>query len=172
MTNMKMNDPADELIAVVDEANREIGSATRREMRSNNLIHRATFIFVLNRSGELFVQKRTQNKDVYPGYFDVATGGVVGAGETYEESARRELEEELGIVGQPLDALFDFFWQDEGNRVWGRAFVCRYDGPVALQQEEVEWGEFMPLGQVNEMVKSMPFTPDGLYALDRFSLRR
>lgn len=170
--NMKNNDPAAERIAVVDEANQVIGSATRAEMRRDNLIHRATFIMVFNRKGELFIQKRTETKDVYPGYYEVAAGGVVGEGESYEESARRELAEELGIAGQPLKELFDFFWQDQGNRVWGRVFVCEYDGPVVLQEEEVAWGEFLPLAQVDEMMKNKPFTPDGIYALRRYLIER
>ncbi|MFH1214926.1 MAG: NUDIX hydrolase YfcD [Pseudomonadota bacterium] len=165
---MKANDPGDELIVVVDEENSIVGSATRRRMRLENLIHRATFILLFNGRGELFVQKRTQNKDVYPGYYEVVSGGVVGFEESYDEAAQRELEEELGIIGKPLEPLFDFFWQDKGNRVWGRTFVCRADGPVVLQEEEVEWGEFMPLEKVMEMVKKNPFTPDGLYALDRY----
>ena len=48
----------DEIVAIVDENNRVIGSSTRREMRCKRLIHRATYIFVFNGRGELFVQKR------------------------------------------------------------------------------------------------------------------
>ena len=58
--------------------------------------------------GDLYVQKRTLTKDVYPGYYDVATGGVLQAGETYEQSAERELAEELGIRNIPQVPLFDF----------------------------------------------------------------
>ncbi|NIR17298.1 MAG: NUDIX domain-containing protein, partial [Desulfobacterales bacterium] len=71
------------------------------------LPHRATYILVFNSGGELYVQKRTQTKDVFPGYYDVAAGGVVLAGESYEEGAVRELLEELGIRGTPLEELFD-----------------------------------------------------------------
>ena len=86
----------EEIVAIVDEKNHVIGAEPRSRMRTYGLPHRATYILVLNRHGELFVQKRTTDKDIYPGYFDVAAGGVVQAGETYDESARRELTEELG----------------------------------------------------------------------------
>lgn len=160
-------DPSTEQVVVVDEENRVIGSATRKRMRRENLIHRATFLFVLNSAGELFVQQRTTGKDVYPGYYEVAAGGVVNAGESYDAAAARELEEELGIRGVDLQRQFDFFWQDDGNRVWGRVYLCRYDGPMQLQEEEVQWGAFLPLERVREMMERQSWTPDGIVAFHR-----
>ena len=92
-------DPGDEHVTIVDDENRVVGSVLRREMRSRRLPHRATYILVFNSGGELFVQKRTMTKDVFPGYYDVAAGGVVLAGEGYMEGAVRELAEEMGIGG-------------------------------------------------------------------------
>ena len=89
-------DPGEEIVTIVDDQNRVIGSTFRRDMRAQKLPHRATYVLVFNSSGELFVQKRTTNKDVFPGYYDPAAGGVVLAGESYLEAAMRELEEEIG----------------------------------------------------------------------------
>ena len=52
------------------------------------LPHRSTYVLVFNSQGDLYVQKRTLTKDVFPGYFDVAAGGVVLAGETYVAGGR------------------------------------------------------------------------------------
>ena len=158
---------ADEIVTIVDKENRVIGSASRRDMRKNCLIHRAAYILVYNSMGELFVQKRTMSKDIYPGYYDIAAGGVVQAGETYEESAQRELTEELGITDTPLNTLFDFFYKDAGNQVWGRVFSCCYDGPLALQVEEVESGAFLGLAEIRRLAEYETFTPDSLYLLGR-----
>lgn len=159
---------AQEEVAIVDRDNRVLGGATRAEMRARNLIHRATYILVFNHQGELFVQLRTMSKDIYPGYYDVATGGVVLAGESYEESAQRELAEELGVDGAPLASHFDFYHEEPGNRVWGRLFSCAHDGPFTLQAEEVAGGAFTPLAAIAEMAADHPFTPDGLRVLERF----
>src|SRR5919109_1154074 len=136
---------ADEMVVIVDERNQVVGAAPRREMRARRLPHRSTYVLVFNSRGELYVQKRTLTKDVFPGYCDVAAGGVVLAGETYEQGAERELEEEMGIRGVPLTRLFDFSFEDEHIRVWGCAFSCVYDGAMVLQEEEVESGAFVPL---------------------------
>jgi len=161
-------DAADELIIVVDKKNTEVGVVPRREMRSGRLRHRATYILVFNTKGELFVQKRTQTKDVFPGYYDIAAGGVVLAGESYEEGAVRELEEELGIREIPLTSLFDFYYEDEYIRLWGRAFSCEYDGELVLQEEEIESGEFLRVDEVFRLANTEQFTPDCLYVLQRY----
>ena len=158
----------DELVTIVDERNRVVGTAPRREMRAGNLPHRATYILVFNSRGELYVQKRTERKDVFPGYYDVAAGGVILAGESYEEGAVRELEEELGIRDVPLTRLFDFSYKDESVKIWGAAFSCLYDGEVVLQQEEVESGAFRAVDEVFRLAETEPFTPDGLYVLRRY----
>ncbi len=157
-----------EKVVIVDEANRVTGSASRSEMRRHNLIHRATYVLVFNSQGNLFVHKRTACKDLYPGHYDVAAGGVVLAGERYEEGAKRELEEELGISGTRLTKSFDFYHQSRHNRVWGRVFSCIHDGPVRLQKEEVEHGCFMEIGQILRMMGTHPFTPDGVLVLRRY----
>jgi 8-oxo-dGTP pyrophosphatase MutT (NUDIX family) len=161
--------PADEIVAIVDRRNRKTGSASRAEMRRRNLIHRASYILVFNHADELFLQKRTESKDIYPGRFDIAAGGVVLADETYEQSAERELQEELGIASVPLTRHFDYFYSDIENQVWGRIFSCLHEGPFSLQEEEVASGRFLPLAAVLAMMRSPDqFTPDGIEILTRF----
>lgn len=157
-----------EIVAIVDEKNTVVGQTSRTEMRVHGLIHRATYILVFNGKGELFIQKRTPTKDIYPGYYDVAAGGVVLAEEDYEESAKRELFEELGINSDKLKYHFDHFHADDTNKVWGRIFSCVHDGPMVLQEEEVESGIFLDPHEVLKMCDKQPFTPDGIEILQRY----
>ena len=157
-----------EIILNVDADNNEIGTAPRHEMRAKGLPHRAAYILVFNSRGELFVQKRTMSKDIYPEYYDIAAGGVVLAGESYDESAERELEEELGIKNIPLTSHFTFSHEDGSNLVWGRVYSCIYNGELTLQEEEIESGFFMTPDKVIALSGKKPFTPDGLYVLKRY----
>lgn len=163
---------ANERVVIVDRQNRETGVVVRSEMRRRHLIHRASYILVFNNAGELFLQKRTMGKDIYPGRYDIAAGGVVLAGETYEQSAKRELREELGIGDIPLVFHFDHFYSDTDNQVWGRIFSCQHQGPFILQEEEVESGSFLPIEEILSMMRTPEqFTPDSIEILTRFSQR-
>jgi isopentenyldiphosphate isomerase len=160
-----MSNPSEEIVQIVDQENQEIGAVSRKLMREQRLIHRACYILVFNPAGELFIQKRTLSKDIYPGYWDVAAGGVVLDRESYEESAERELAEELGVRAVKLEFVLDQYYEDENNRVWGRVFRCICAGPFVLQAEEVESGQFLQPTAALKLAEREPFTPDGLVLL-------
>lgn len=156
-----------ELVDVVDAEDRVVGRATRAEIRAQKLRHRATYILVFNARGQLFVHRRTATKDVYPSYYDVAVGGVVSAGESYDQGARRELAEELGVTAVPRPIL-KFQYEDAANVVNGRVYSCAYDGPLTLQAEEIVAGEWLDLDVVFERARREKFCPDGIDALLRY----
>jgi isopentenyldiphosphate isomerase len=159
---------ADELVDVVDADDRVVGTAPRSEIRARRLRHRSVYVLVFNSLGQLFVHKRTAGKDVYPGHYDAAAGGVVAAGETCDAAARREVAEELGVRGVPLRRVLSFPYEDEANQINGTVYTCTYDGPVTLQPEEVVSGEWLDLERVFEVAQTQPFCPDGMDALCRY----
>jgi len=166
-TNNPKHAPAEELVQIVDRNNNPVGVEPRRIMRAHGLIHRASYILVFNASNELYIQKRTMTKDIYPGYWDVAAGGVMLAGESDLDSARRELAEELGITDARLDFLFHHYYESGDNKVWGAVYRCCHEGPFILQAEEVTCGEFASLNEVMRRHETEPFTPDGIEILTR-----
>ncbi|MCV4343060.1 NUDIX hydrolase [Pseudomonas capsici] len=156
-----------EQIAWVDEQDRLLGSLPRAELRERGLIGRGTYILLFNSAGELCVHQRTLSKAIYPGYWDVAAGGMVQAGESYAESAARELEEELGVGGVALQAHEQFLFDQPGNRIWCAVFSAVWDGPLRLQPEEVLQARFIPVAQVLQAAEK-PYCPDSLAALKRY----
>lgn len=154
-----------ERIAWVDEQDRLLGSLPRAELRERGLIGRGTFILLFNAAGELCVHRRTLSKAIYPGYWDVAAGGMVGEGESYAESAARELQEELGIAGVELREHGRFFFDQPDNRLWCAVFSAVSDAPLVLQPEEVLEAVFLSLPEVLRATAEKPFCPDSLQAL-------
>lgn len=64
------------------------------------------------------MQRRVETKDIFPGYFDPAPGGVILASEESKElSAKRELEEEMGINDIELEFVGDMYYEDERAKV-------------------------------------------------------
>lgn len=54
----------------------------------------------------MLLQKRSMNKDSFPGKFDTSSAGHIQAGDEPLESALRELGEELGIQATPEQLVF------------------------------------------------------------------
>lgn len=99
-------------------------------MRRRRLRHRATYIVVVDGAGRLVVHQRALWKDVNPGFFDVAFGGVCGVGEDWMTSATRELAEEAGLALADLSppSLVDLGPFEFGDDVVGRFFVAGVPG--------------------------------------------
>src|SRR5580700_9257086 len=125
-------DAGSELVDILDENGNVVGTATRREMRQRQLPHRCVYLLVFNTRGELFIHLRTATKDIYPSHWDVAIGGVVAAGESFDAGAVREGGEELGVALAP-EPLFPFRYADERTVVHGMVYRAVHDGPFRLQ---------------------------------------
>tara|TARA_R110002051_G_scaffold83393_1_gene147890 strand:- start:193190 stop:193711 length:522 start_codon:yes stop_codon:yes gene_type:complete len=155
---------AQEQVIQVDEHDRPLGIVKRERVQREGLITRCTYIFVYNSAALLCMHRRTAHKRLYPGFWDLAAGGLVAAGETYREGAERELEEELGISGVPLKSHGRFFYQSPESRLWGGVYSCRWDGPIRMQPEEV-----MDLRWIDTASswrrEGECYTPDSLQAL-------
>ncbi|MEX6501557.1 NUDIX hydrolase [Pseudomonas sp. 25A3E] len=157
-----------EVIAWVDADDRLLGALPRAELRERGLIGRGTFILLFNSAGELCVHRRTLSKALYPGYWDVAAGGMVLADESYAESAARELAEELGIGGVELREHERFFFDQLDNRLWCAVFSAVSDAPLRLQPEEVLEARFIAPEQALDEALAKPYCPDSLEALRRY----
>lgn len=166
MMKQYMQTAARELVQLVDENNQPTTSCERSKMRSENLIHRATYAFIKNSCNLFYVQKRSHLKDYCPSYYDPTPGGVVAAGESYAEANQREIEEEMGIpINTPCEHLFTFYYEDNRVKCFGDACEMTYDGVLKLQQEEVESAHMMSMQEIIERFdQGENFTPDSIYA--------
>ena len=151
-------------MALYDEAGQVTGSVPRARMRAENLRHGATAVLVRNRDGLVYVHRRTDTKDVYPGRYDFTAGGVIVAGESPDESAARELEEELGVSGVPITPVGRGEYSDDRTRFWAHLYTVMWDGEVRHQPEEVAWGAWWTPHELAERVAADPtrFMPDSV----------
>ncbi|MFJ7333616.1 NUDIX hydrolase [Streptomyces sp. NPDC101116] len=165
---------ADEILDVVDENDRVVGQAPRGEVYARGLRHRCVFVQARDAEGRIFVHRRTATKLVFPSLHDMFVGGVVGAGESYDEAALREAEEELGVTGLPRPRhLFTFLYDDGFGRTWWSAVhEVRCELPVRPQPEEVAWHGFLTDDQVERRLGDWEWVPDGLAAYERLKAFR
>jgi 8-oxo-dGTP pyrophosphatase MutT (NUDIX family) len=153
--------PGDELVDVVDADDQVVATVPRRQMRAERLRHRVVFVGVTNDAGELLVHRRSDAKDLWPGRWDIAAGGVVTAGEDYATAARRELMEELGIDADPV-FLRAGAYADADVDLVGRCYRVVHDGPVSFVDGEVVEARWVDRAGFDRLVASAPFVPDSL----------
>ncbi|MFE5406526.1 NUDIX domain-containing protein [Streptomyces sp. NPDC056580] len=161
--------PADEMLDIVDHDDRVVAQVPRGEAYARGLRHRCVFIQARDAAGRLFVHRRTPTKLVFPSLYDMFVGGVVGAGESYDEAALREAEEELGVSGLPRpEFLFKFLYDDgAGKSWWSAVYEVRCDLPVDPQAEEVQWHDFLAVDEVERRLGEWEWVPDGVAAYER-----
>ncbi|MFI6643322.1 NUDIX hydrolase [Streptomyces sp. NPDC050504] len=158
----------DEILDVVDENDRVVRQAPRGEVYAKGLRHRSAFVLVRDAEGRFFVHRRTATKLVFPSLYDMFVGGVVGAGESYDDAALREAEEELGVSGLPRPVpLFKFLYEHGEHRWWSWVYEVRCTLPVAPQAEEVAWHGFLEPAELERRLVDWEWVPDGLAAFER-----
>ncbi|WP_327124066.1 NUDIX domain-containing protein [Streptomyces sp. NBC_01727] len=159
---------ADEILDIVDENDEVVGRAPRGEATARGLRHRCVFIEARDAEGRLFVHRRTPTKLVFPSHYDMFVGGVVGAGESYDEAALREAEEELGVTGLPRpEPLFKFLYESAEHTWWSHVYQVRCELPVNPQVEEVAWHTFLTDDELTERLGDWEWVPDGLETYHR-----
>ena len=151
----------DEWATIVDEDDRLVGRARRAEVRARKLLHRGVAVLVRNSQGDIYVHRRTVSKDIFPGMYDVFIAGMVPYGESYEEAASRELNEELGVSGTDLRPLFKHLYASSENPSWNAVFETVWDGAIVHEADEIDWGGFVPLDELDAKMASWSVVPDG-----------
>ena len=151
----------EEYFDIVDENDQVIGTAPRSRCHGNpSLIHRTAHVVVLHPDGQrILLQKRAMTKDIQPGKWDTAVGGHLAHGESYEDGARREMSEELGLpCDLPLKFLFHSEIRNELESENVGIFLLVSDGPFHFQQEEIDEVRFFTREELSAHADD--FTPN------------
>ncbi len=119
---MDYNSP-DELLAVVNALDEEIGAEARGRIHREGLLHRAVHVLVFDAGGRLIIQQRSEKKDTFPLHWE-CVGGHLGPGEDYGAAATREVEEELGVKVHSLERLCKV----DACDMTGNEFITIYRG--------------------------------------------
>lgn len=159
-----------EYFDICDEEGMPTGEIVERSVaHSEGIRHRTAHVWILREEQgrtQVLLQKRSTNKDSYPGMYDTSSAGHIPAGMEPLESAIRELGEELGIHAhkEQLEYIGKFRVQYE-EEFYGEPFrdnevirVYVYREPVdprklVLQEEEVEEVRFFDVAEVYEEVQ-------------------
>jgi isopentenyl-diphosphate delta-isomerase type 1 len=140
-----------DILEMVDSHDKVIGRGTRGEIHRRGFFHRAVHMFVFNPAGQIYIQRRSRSKDRHPGKLDSSAAGHVDPGETYEETAIRELQEELGIQAEVKEILRVSASEQTDNEHVVLFEVVTESKPVP-NPEEIQWGAFISREKVTKLM--------------------
>ena len=161
----------DEMIDVLDEYTGEKTGEilSRNKAHKTGVWHGAIHILIVsNDRNKTFLQKRSSNQKIYPNTWDIAVGGHISSGEDDITSAKRELEEELGLKSDnlKLDKIDRITEKLKNNRIISNEYVSIFViytdfdiKDIKLQASEVSEAKWCTKKELNELINNKVMVP-------------
>jgi len=155
---------ADELIDIYDESNKPLGvQKLKSEAHREGLWHRASHVWIYNSKGEMLLQLRAKDKEMYPDKWDISAAGHARAGEDPVSTSLREVKEELDLRIKASD--LEYFGARDTSTVHGpiinkehqSIYLLKFEGEInALhaQKEEIQKIKFFGIDQLENDIKA------------------
>lgn len=151
----------EEMLPIVEENGLVIGQASRKYCHGGSkVLHPVVHLHLINRFGELYVQKRSLSKDLYPGRWDTAVGGHVSYGELILEALLRETREELGLTEMNPVYLMSYVHESETEKELANVFAAVGNFSINPCNEEVSEGRWWSYPEIKDNFEKSIFTPN------------
>lgn len=142
-----------EVFDIVDKNDKVIGKTDMLELYEKKHLHRIVHVFVVHpKTKAVYFQKRSESKSYLPGYYCTSAGGHVRSGESYEQAAKRELSEELGL-NVPIRKVHRTNFVLDGQDRFIELFVAFAEGGIKFSDGEVAGGEFLSMKDASELIE-------------------
>ena len=170
----------DELVDILDSEGNATGqTCLKSEAHKKGLWHASIHAWIFTKNGQVLIQKRIEDKDTFPGLWDVSVAGHIGAGEGPLLAARREAFEEVGfeissdslnfIGAHSTDTKHS---KDLIDREFHHTYIVELTVPfenLSIQIDEVSEIKMMPLNELlnnfsktSSLSKYVPYSKDYL----------
>jgi isopentenyl-diphosphate delta-isomerase len=158
----------DALVDVVDGRDQVVATLPRRNLFVVGANFRVVHIFLFNAQGELLLQRISAGLR-HEAMWGSSVAGYLNSGESYDDAARRKLQNELGIT-TPLRELGKTSMIDNSSTKFINLYESVYDGPVFPDPDQISAITFQPLQTILAEHQSgqRVFTPTFLQVLDYY----
>ena len=149
-----------ENVVLVDRNDNPMGLMPKLEAHEKGVLHRAFSVFILNRKGQLMLQRRALDKYHSPGLWTNTCCSHPRESESNIEAGVRRLKEEMGFT-TPLKPMFSFIYKskfDNGltEHEFDHVLLGYYDKPPFINAIEVSEWKWMSLDKIILEIKNKP----------------
>lgn len=152
-------------VVLVDQNNQEVGEMEKRQCHLKGKKHQAFSVWVFNKKGQTLIQKRSNKKMLWPGFWSNSCCSHPTKGEKVVDAAQRRLKTELGFSTN-LKKIYKFEYKKRFKNIGTEHELCwvlagRYDGVVKPDPKEVKDYRWISLEKLKNEAKKHPkrFTP-------------
>ncbi|MBI2020527.1 NUDIX domain-containing protein [Candidatus Daviesbacteria bacterium] len=111
-------------------------------------------ILIYDKNNRILFSKRSKNKSLYPSYWTMSTEGHMSRGENTEDTAHRELKEELGIDIE-LTFLKKVEVNEPPNQYLTSCYIGKYQGEkIVIEPSEIEEIRFLNENEFNQLLET------------------
>jgi len=148
-----------DLLILVDESDEALGFKSKSECHEGNgTLHRAFSVFIFNPLGQLLIQKRSSNKELWDLHWSNSCCSHPKKNEQMELAVRRRLKEELGIEC-PVHYLYKFTYHATYKDLGSEHELCHvyvglFDGEIKANPEEIDDWKFIKPDDLQERIRN------------------
>lgn len=154
-----------ELVVLVDDNNKEIGTSPKDTVHTQNTpLHRGFSLFLFNSKGQLLLTRRALTKKTFPGVWTNTVCGHPAPHEDPVTAAKRRLKDELGIEEKDLKDIkivspYRYRFADTKGIVENEicpVLVAHSDVEPQANNKEVEEAKWINWDKFREEIKNNP----------------
>jgi isopentenyldiphosphate isomerase len=157
-----------EILDIINDQDEVIGTISRKEANAQGVMHRIVHVLIFDNFDRMALQLRSDKVDWCPGHWSTAVGGHVLSGETFEQGAKREMLEELG-VDIDLEFLFkDLYIVPPERKKLLSVYRAVYEGEFKFEEGKIVDCKYFTLDEIKNMIdRGEKFHPELLFILNK-----
>ncbi len=151
----------EEILPEINEKGDIIGQMTRSQAHDGSKrLHPVIHVHILNKKGEILLQKRSKNKKIQPNKWDTAVGGHIAFGEDLDITIKRETFEELGIKNLEYKFIDKYIWKSDIEHELVFVFIAIKDEFDFIPNNEVDEVKYWRRQDIDNKINTNIFTPN------------
>ena len=157
--------PKREILILVDENDKEIGTDTRENCHAGKGKRHRAYTALIFHDGKMLLQQRSRMKLLWPAAWDVSFTSHVYPGESYQQAAKRRAQEELHANVGDLEDVHSFvYFAPQGENAeneFCRVLVGDFDGKISPNRDEMMAVRWATISEVADDLRRNPdaYTP-------------